>query len=169
MVKIKCHVAHSCVSRMKGINHELLIVCSGNEFIVLKWCSWWHVWSVHCKFCTFFFFWIIFLGIGTQHRVFLNAVYFYRDSLQWTHPLISMNRKYLFNNSLILKLKSFKNGSADSVKTRHAAVDLHGTHFGNLLTVWNRNSTFSAVLFLRSCLLSVISHICLITSLQCTI
>jgi hypothetical protein len=48
-----------------------------------------------------------------------------------------MNRKYLFNNSLILKLKSFENGSAYSLKTRHAALDPHGAHFGNLPIVWN--------------------------------
>jgi len=40
-----------------------------------------------------------------------------------------MNRKYLFNNSLILKLKSFENGSADSLKIQHAALDPHGAYF----------------------------------------
>jgi len=54
MVKIKYCGAHSCVSKMEGISQEHLIVCSGNEFIVLKWCLWWHVWSVQRKFCTCF-------------------------------------------------------------------------------------------------------------------
>ena len=36
MVKIKYCGAHSCVSKMEGISQEHLIVCSGNEFIVLK-------------------------------------------------------------------------------------------------------------------------------------
>jgi hypothetical protein len=48
-----------------------------------------------------------------------------------------VDRKYLLNNSLILKLKSFENGSADSFKTCHAALDPPGAHFGNLPIVWN--------------------------------
>jgi hypothetical protein len=36
VVKIKYCGAQSYVSKMKGINQEHLIVCSGNELIVLK-------------------------------------------------------------------------------------------------------------------------------------
>jgi len=70
---------------------------------------------------------------------------------------------------LKFKLKSFENVPSDSLKTRQAALDPHGVHFGKLPFIWNWNSTFSAMLFLRSCLLSITSHIYLISSLQCTI
>jgi hypothetical protein len=45
--------------------------------------------------------------------------------------------EYSFSNPLILKLQSFENGSAESLKTRHAALDPHGALFGNLPFVWN--------------------------------
>jgi hypothetical protein len=34
---------------------------------------------------------------------------------------------------LKFKLKSFENVSADSLRTRQAALDSHGAHFGNFL------------------------------------
>ena len=59
------------------------------------------------------------------------------DSSHGTQPLSSVNRKYIFNNSLILKLKPFENGPADSLTTHHAALDPRGALFGNLPIVWN--------------------------------